>query len=49
MAKKEENKLNKGEIVLYKSAEGESEIEVNLKDDTVWLTQSQISSLFKTE
>jgi hypothetical protein len=27
-----------GEIVIYKSPEGESEIEVKLEGDTVWLT-----------
>jgi hypothetical protein len=36
----------KGEIVIYKSSEGESELEVKLKDETVWLTPVQMSKLF---
>lgn len=38
---------SKGEIVIYKSPEGETELEVNLKNDTVWLTQKQMSGLFQ--
>lgn len=37
---------SKGEIVIYKSSEGETELEVNLKEDTVWLTLDQIAELF---
>ncbi len=36
----------KGEIVIYESAEGGSRVEVRLEDDTLWLTQQQISDLF---
>lgn len=45
MAKKEK-KINKGEVVIYKSPEGEAELKVNLKDETVWLTPVQMSILF---
>ena len=38
----------KGEIVLYKSG-NDFQIDVKLKDETVWLTQSQISKLFNSE
>ena len=40
-----ENQQNKGEIIIYK-AENSPEIKVNLVDDTVWLTQSQMALLF---
>ena len=40
---------NKGEIVIYRSPDGGSEIEVNLRNNTVWLTQAQISDIFKAE
>ena len=36
----------KGEIILYKTAEGETEIDVKLEEETVWLTQDQICTLF---
>ncbi len=42
-------KSDRGEIILYQSEDGNSSIEVQLKDETVWLSQKQISSLFKSE
>jgi prophage maintenance system killer protein len=36
----------KGEIILYKTPEGETEIDVKLEEDTVWLTQDQVCKLF---
>ena len=43
-----ENKENKGEIIIYKADSG-PEIEIQLDQDTVWLTQANISNLFQTE
>ena len=40
--------LNKGEIIIYKTSKG-PELEVKLKEETVWLTQSQIAILFDSE
>ena len=40
---------SKGEIVIYKSSEGKSELEVKLKNDTVWLSQRQMSGLFQKD
>lgn len=40
---------SKGEIVIYKSPEGKSELEVKLRDETVWLNQKQMSSLFQKD
>jgi len=37
---------SKGEVVIYQSPEGETELSVNLKDETVWLTPFQMSQLF---
>ncbi len=37
---------SKGEVVIFKSPEGETELSVNLKDETVWLTPVQMSKLF---
>ncbi len=38
--------FNKGEIIIYKSTEGKQTLEVNLKEETVWLSLSQIALLF---
>ena len=39
---------SKGEIVLYKTPEGETEIDVKLEEETVWLNQAQMVLLFKS-
>ena len=38
---------NKGQIILYQTADGESKIEVTLSNDTVWLTIDQMAELFQ--
>lgn len=37
------------EIVIYKAKDGRTSLEVNLAQDTVWLTQSQIMVLFQRD
>ena len=37
----------KNEIVLFK--DGELQLEVNVKDESVWLTLEQLSELFKRD
>lgn len=37
---------SKGEIILYQTADGKTNIKVKLDNDTVWLTQAQMSLLF---
>ena len=37
---------NKGEIVIYQSPQGNIKIDVRLEDETVWLTQEQMATLF---
>lgn len=39
---------NKGEIILYQPDE-EVKLEVRLEEDTVWLTQAQITELFQRD
>jgi hypothetical protein len=38
-----------GEIVVYKAPDGEVQLDVHLKGETVWLTQQQIADLFGRE
>jgi len=36
-------------IHIYKSADGEVQLDVSLEQDTVWLTQAQMTELFGRE
>lgn len=47
--KSENAQVDLGEIVLYQSEDGKTEISVQLRNETVWLTQKLIASLFETE
>lgn len=38
---------SKGEIVLYKTPEGDTHIDVKLEEETVWLSQKLMSKLFQ--
>jgi hypothetical protein len=38
--------LNKGQIILYRTADGVDKIEVTLANDTVWLSADQMAELF---
>ena len=38
--------MEKNQIEIYRSADGNVELNVKLEDDTVWLTQSQMAELF---
>jgi prophage maintenance system killer protein len=42
-------KIQGGEIIIYRSKDGKAELEVKLKEETVWLTQAQLSLLFGVE
>ncbi len=39
---------NEDQIVIYQTEDGNSQLDIQLKEETVWLTQSQMSSLFET-
>ena len=40
---------NKGEIIIYQTPDGQTEIDVRMEKETVWLTQKQIAELFGTK
>lgn len=40
---------SKGEILIYKAKDGSQQLEVMLEQETVWLTQKQITELFDRE
>ena len=39
----------KGEIIIYKASDGQTQLDVKLEEETVWLTQKQISFLFQKD
>ena len=39
---------NKSEIILYQSNDGKLKINVEMQDDTVWLSQTQLAELYQT-
>ena len=40
------NNNNSGEIIIYEGADGETKIEVQVNNETVWLSQKQMAELF---
>ncbi|ERJ84053.1 toxin-antitoxin system, toxin component, Fic family [Peptostreptococcaceae bacterium oral taxon 113 str. W5053] len=44
----EETEKMHGEVVIYTAADGNTKIDVNFIDETVWLSQQQMAELFKT-
>ena len=41
--------MNKGEIIIYQTPDGNTQLDVKLDHDTVWLAQAQIADLFGTK
>jgi hypothetical protein len=41
--------MNQGEIIIYQTPDGQTELNVQLEQETVWLTQKQIAELFGTQ
>ena len=39
---------HRGEVVIYRSEDGNTRIDVRFENDTVWLTQQQLAELFQT-
>lgn len=39
--------MNKGEVLIYQSQDGNIKVDVQFLDETVWLTQSQLCDLFQ--
>ena len=40
---------NRGEIIIYQTEDGLTKIDVNMQDETVWLTQEQLAELFQRD
>ncbi len=38
----------KDEIIIYQADKGTTRLEVKIEDETVWLTQTQMATLFQT-
>jgi hypothetical protein len=38
--------MDNGEIIIYQNSEGTVKIDVRLEEETVWLTQAQMATLF---
>jgi len=49
MPKKKVSKISKGEIIIYKPANGKVELKVRFEDETVWLRQDETAQLFGKE
>lgn len=41
--------MNKSELLLYQTEDGQTKIDVRLEEETVWLSQAQMSELFQKE
>jgi len=40
---------SRGEIIIYRAEDGETRLEVSLKEDTVWLDAHQMADLFQRD
>jgi len=41
--------MNRGEIIIYQTPDGVVQLDVRLENETIWLTQAQIATLFGTK
>ena len=41
--------MDENKIVIYQTEDGQTQIDVRLENDTVWLTQAQMAELFETD
>lgn len=39
---------NKGQLIIYQSEDGQTQVNVKMHDETVWLTQDAMAKLFDT-
>ena len=39
--------MGKGEIIIYQSSDGQTELDVRLEGDSVWLSQAQMARLLQ--
>lgn len=45
----EEEKVQKGDLIIYETTRGEVHLDVRVEDETVWLSQKQMANLFGKE
>jgi prophage maintenance system killer protein len=43
------SKVEENKIIIYQTEDGQTQIDVRLENDTVWLTQAQMAELFQTD
>jgi len=43
------NDTNKGQVILYQTDDGQTKLDVQFKDETVWLTVDQMAELFQRD
>ena len=41
--------MEENKIIIYQTEDGQTQIDVRLENDTVWLTQGQMAELFQTD
>ena len=41
--------MEENKIIIYKTKYGQTQIDVRLENETVWLTQAQMAELFETD
>ena len=41
--------MEENKIVIYQTEDGQTQIDVRLENETVWLTQAQMAELFETD
>ncbi len=44
-----DSKMDENKIVIYQTEDGQTQIDVRLENETVWLTQAQMAELFETD
>ena len=44
-----DSKMDENKIVIYQTEDGQTQIDVRLENETVWLTQVQMAELFQKE
>lgn len=49
MKRNQQTPNNSGEIIIYQGADGAPRIQVQIKDETVWLSQKQMAELFEVK
>ena len=44
-----DSKMDENKIVIYQTEDGQTQIDVRLENETVWLTQAQMAELFQKD